>query len=96
MIKFLKGLILFIIIITYLILVKVIWVCWGVSGTAFAIGCATFFSDKSFRNKLLRTAEITGHTIKWNDERHYLLANLALVGEAITLAMRTNYKHSFI
>ena len=62
------------------------------SGTAFAIGSATFFSDNFFRNKLLKTAEIAGHTVKWNDERHYLLANIALVGEAITLAMRTNYK----
>lgn len=62
------------------------------SGTAFAIGSATFFEDKDFRNKLLKTAEIAGHTIKWNDSRHYLLADIALVGEAITLAMRTNYK----
>lgn len=62
------------------------------SGTAFAIGSATYFGDKVFRNKLLRTAEIAGHTVKWNDKRRYLLAEVALVGEAITLAMRTNYK----
>lgn len=62
------------------------------SGTAFAIGSATYFEDKEFRNKLLKTAEIAGHTIKWNDSRHYLLADIALVGEAITLAMRTNHK----
>ena len=62
------------------------------SGTAFAIGSATYFGDKAIRNKLLRTAEIAGHTVKWNDNRHYLLANVALVGEAITMAMRTNYK----
>ncbi|MDE5843784.1 MAG: hypothetical protein K2H44_00155 [Muribaculaceae bacterium] len=61
------------------------------SGTAFAIGSATYFDDNKFRNKLLRTAEIAGHTVKWDNERHYLLADLALVGEAITLAMRTNY-----
>lgn len=61
------------------------------SGTAFAIGAATYFGDQSFRNKLLRTAEIAGHTVKWNDNRHYLLADVALVGEAITLAMRANY-----
>lgn len=61
------------------------------SGTAFGIGSATYFSDNGFRKKLLRTAEIVGHTVKWNDTRHYLLANMALVGEAITLAMRTNY-----
>lgn len=60
------------------------------SGTAFAIGSATYFEDKDFRNKLLKTAEIAGHSVKWGDNRHYLLANFALVGEAITLAMRTN------
>lgn len=60
------------------------------SGTAFAIGCATYFGDTVFRNELLRTAEIAGHTVTWNDKRQYLLANIALVGEAITLAMRTS------
>lgn len=61
------------------------------SGTAFATGAATYFNDMAFRKSLLRTAEIAGHTVKWDNKRHYLLANLALVGEAITLAMRTNY-----
>lgn len=61
------------------------------SGTAFAIGSATYFCDNKFRNKLLRTAEIAGHTVKWNDSSHYLLGDIALVGEAITLAMRTNF-----
>lgn len=60
------------------------------SGTAFAVGPATYFGDKAFRNRQLRTAEIVGHTVRWKDKRHYLLADLALVGEAITLAMRTN------
>lgn len=60
------------------------------SGTAFAIGSATYFEDTDFRNKLLRTAEIVGHSVAWNNKRHYLLADIALVGEAITLAMRTN------
>lgn len=55
------------------------------------IGSATFFNDSKFRNRLLRTAEIAGHTVKWNDRRHYLLADIALVGEAIALAMRTNH-----
>ena len=64
------------------------------SGTAFAIGSATYFNDKDFRNNLLRTAEIAGHTVKWNDSRHYLLADLALVGEAVTLAMRTNFRNN--
>ena len=63
------------------------------SGTAFLIGSATFFNDNKFRNNLLRTAEIAGHTVKWKDRRHYLLSDFALVGEAITLAMRTNYTH---
>lgn len=62
------------------------------SGTAFAIGAATYFNDMAFRKSLLKTAEIAGHTLKWDNKRHYLLANIALVGEAITLAMRTNYK----
>ena len=61
------------------------------TGTAFALGCATYFSDSSFRTKLLKTAEIAGHTIEKEEKRHYLLADFALVGEAITLAMRTNH-----
>ena len=60
------------------------------SGTAFAIGCATSLDDKEFRNKLLKTAEIGGSTVSWFGKSHYLLANLALVGEAIVLAMRTS------
>jgi hypothetical protein len=43
-----------------------------------------------FRNQLLKTAEIAGSTIRWFDKSHYLLANIALVGEAIALAMRTS------
>ena len=61
------------------------------SGIAFAIGCATKLNDKKFRNQLLRTAEIAGSTVTWNGKSHYLLANFALVGEAITLAMRTTF-----
>ena len=60
------------------------------SGTAFAIGCATSLDDMEFRNKLLKTAELGGSTVTWFGKRHYLLANLALVGEAIVLAMRTS------
>ncbi len=59
------------------------------SGTAFALGPATFFNDTETRKGLLRTAEIAGSTITWFGKSHYLLANIALVGEAITLAMRT-------
>ena len=44
------------------------------------------------RNKILRTAELAGSTIKIGDKRHYLLADIALIGEAIMLAMRTNVK----
>jgi len=60
------------------------------SGTAFGIGCATYFNDTKLRKELLKTAEIAGCTVSWNGKRHYLLANIALVGEAITLAMRTS------
>ena len=62
------------------------------SGTAFAIGCATYFEDTKIRNGLLKTAEICGTTISRNNRRHYLLSNIAIVGEAIMLAMRTNVK----
>ena len=62
------------------------------SGTAFAIGSATYFEDTKVRNGLLKTAEIGGTTISWNRGRHYWLTNFALVGEAIILAMRTNAK----
>jgi len=62
------------------------------SGTAFAIGPATYFEDDDYCKNLLRTAEIAGHSVSYNDKRHYLLADIALVGEAIALAMRTNYR----
>jgi len=62
------------------------------SGTAFFTGSATYFEDTMARNKILRTAELAGSTIKIGDKRHYLLADIALVGEAIMLAMRTNVK----
>ena len=60
------------------------------SGTAFAIGCATSLGDIEFRRQLLKTAEIAGSTVRWFDKTHYLLANVALVGEAIAMAMRTS------
>lgn len=60
------------------------------SGTAFMTGAATCFDDTIVRNEILTTAEIAGHTIKLGGERHYLLANIALVGESIMLAMRTH------
>ena len=60
------------------------------SGTAFATGSVTYFNDSKLRRKLLKTAEIAGTTISCRGKRHYLLADVALVGEAIMLAMRTN------
>ena len=60
------------------------------SGTAFVIGAATSLDDMKFRKELLKTAEIGGSTISWFGTSHYLLANIALVGEAILLAMRTS------
>ena len=48
------------------------------------------FGDSDFRNKLLVTGEIAGSTVRGWNTNHYLLANMALVGEAITLAMRTS------
>ena len=64
----------------------------SLSGTAFATGAVTYFGDNYVRTKILRTAEKAGHTILWNGKRHYALANIAIVGEAIMLAMRTHYK----
>ncbi|MBQ8051082.1 MAG: hypothetical protein IJ197_05845 [Bacteroidaceae bacterium] len=61
------------------------------SGTAFAIGSATYFQDEEVRNGLLKTAEIAGSTFRIGNYSHYLLANMALVGEAVTLAMRTSF-----
>ncbi len=62
------------------------------SGTAFIAGASTFFNDIEARREILTTAEIAGQTIRWNNQRHYLLANVALVGESIMLAMRTHTK----
>ena len=60
------------------------------SGTGFVIGAATSLEDMEFRKRLLKTAEIGGSTVSWLGTSHYLLANIALVGEAIILAMRTS------
>lgn len=60
------------------------------SGTAFLAGPATYFGDAQVRSGILKTAEIAGHTVGCGDRRHYLLGNVALVGEAIMLAMRTH------
>ena len=60
------------------------------SGTAFFAGPASCFADENVKNAILKTAEIAGHTIQFGHKRHYLLANIALVGESIMLAMRTH------
>ena len=59
------------------------------TGTAFAVGSVTYFGDNTLRKKLLRTGELAGFTVSRKGKSHYLLANVALVGEAIMLAMRT-------
>lgn len=62
------------------------------SGTAFMTGTATYFNDTEVRKNILKTAEIVGHTVRYNGKCHYFLANIALVGESIMLAMRTHFK----
>jgi len=61
------------------------------SGTAIAIGTATYFEDWEFRSRMLQTAEMA-QTVKAGDSCHYRLAEIAPVGEAFVLAMRTNAK----
>ena len=60
------------------------------SGTAFFAGPAFYFDDTKVENAILKTAETAGHTVVMGNKRHYLLANVALVGESIMLAMRTH------
>ena len=60
------------------------------SGTAFALGAATSLEDTTFRKKLMNTIEIGGSTLRWFDKSHYMVSDLALVAEAIILAMRTS------
>lgn len=66
-------------------------VVYGISpsGTAFAIGAATFLGDWELRQKLLNTASLAGGNVTSGKYRHYRLAEIMLTGEAITLAMRT-------
>ena len=59
------------------------------TGTAFGLGSITYFKDNDIRRDFLRTAELAGSTVTFKGKRHYLLANVALVGEAIAFAMRT-------
>lgn len=60
------------------------------SGTAWAIASATYFGDWQFRNEMLRTAELAGGTTGLGKKKHYRLGELAIVGEAVVLAARTN------
>jgi hypothetical protein len=39
--------------------------------------------------KYLGAGKLVGSSVQSKDEKHYLLANVALVGEAIVLAMKT-------
>lgn len=66
-------------------------VVFGLSptGTAFGIGAATYFRDWDLRKRFLRTGETAGFSVSSKRSRHYLLGGYVLVGEAITLAMRT-------
>lgn len=63
------------------------------TGTAFATGSATFFQDTTLRRSILKTAEQAGTTVTFTDKTHYILGDIALVGEAIMLAMRTNVQY---
>ena len=60
------------------------------TGTAFTVGSVTYFEDWALRKKLLKTGELAGTTWRRKGKSHYLLADVALVGEAIMLAMRTS------
>lgn len=66
------------------------------SGTAFILGAATYFGDWEFRSKLLRTANLAGVTVRQKKKRsrHYRLGEIAIVGEAVALGMRTNANRS--
>ena len=61
------------------------------SGTAFAIGSATYFKDWDVRNSMLATADLVGGRVEGDRQLHYKLGEFALVGEATVLAMRTNF-----
>lgn len=61
-------------------------------GTAFALGAATYLGDWEFRYQMLRTAEMVGNTKKSHGMRHYKISEMFMVGEATSLAMRTNVK----
>lgn len=66
-------------------------VVYGISptGTAFAIGAATYLGDWELRQRLLSTAALAGGNSSGRKCQHYRLAEIMLTGEAITFAMRT-------
>ncbi len=64
------------------------------SGTVFSIGAATYFGDWEFRAGMLETGRIAGVSVTGFHKRHYLLGDIVVVGEAATLAMRTNLRRS--
>lgn len=72
-------------------------VVYGISpsGTAFAIGAATYLGDWELRQRLLNTAHLAGGNVKDGKHQHYRLAEIMLTGEAITLAMRTMVNFNF-
>lgn len=69
-------------------------IVYGISptGIAFSMGAATYFGDWKFRQGMLNTCELAGHTVKRKGTRHYKLAEIMITGEAITLGMRTMVK----
>ena len=62
------------------------------SGTALTIGEVTWFGEWEYRYKMLQTANELAQTVRRNGQCHYRLAEVAPVGEAFMLAMRTNRK----
>lgn len=65
------------------------------SGTAFGIGCVTYFQDWEWRRGMLQLGELAGKTVFENNSRHYKLGEFASVGEATVLAMRTHLPNMY-
>ena len=87
-------------IIAFLILLKGLWVVVSTMGQGSFEGEKTEILRRRnyLAQKLVTSPEtvlnempsVAGSTVRGWKTNHYLLANLALVGEAITLAMRTS------
>lgn len=72
------------------------WI-WYIFPQMYGLGDSCYANLYGIRNReeavgFLKTAEVAGFTVSSKEQRHYHLANIALVGEAITLAMRTAVK----